>query len=194
MSENFDINNITPQQLAAMASGCRITGMTPEQYLMLNKAIADGEGMTPAFQTDIFDAEKAIREASPEKLEQVMEAVSNFAKKALGMAGEAVEKIQVHGDFEGKTVNLEKVVPMGFTCPCDDDALIGRGLKEPQIFFLPVEEFAFRGNNFKGSTRTKVDVEITMFVHKGKRKRGIGHRNRKVKTFSKFTTAQGEVL
>lgn len=194
MSEKFDINNITPQQLAAIASGCRITGMTPEQYLMLNKAIANGEGMTPAFQTDIFDVEKAIREASPEKLEQIMEAVGDFAKKALGLAGEAAKKIQVHGDFEGKVVDLEKVVPMGFTCPCDDEALAGRGFKEPQLFFLPAEEFVHRGNNFKASTKTKVDIEITTFVHKGKRRRGIGHSNRKVKTVSKFITEQGEVL
>ena len=181
MSEKFDINNITPQQIAAMASGCRITGMTPEQYLMLNKAIANDEGMTPAFQTDIFDVEKAIREASPEKLEQIMEAVGDFAKKALGLAGEAAKKIQVHGDFEGKAVDIEKVVPMGFTCPCDDEALVGRGFKEPQVFFLPADaKFTTWTNEVIYERKgPRVDRQKIILAHKGKRIRGIGHRNRK---------------
>ncbi len=180
MSENFDINNITPQQLAAMASGCRITGMTPEQYLMLNKAIANGEGMTPAFQTDIFDVEKAIREASPEKLEQIMEAVGDFAKKALGLAGEAAKKIQVHGDFEGKAVDIEKVVPMGFTCPCDDEALVGRGFKEPRVYVLPaVTTLRTSVTVSRSLPKSKVAPQKIILAHKGKRIRGIGHRNRK---------------
>jgi hypothetical protein len=101
-------------------------------------------------------------------------------------------------DYPGTAINMDKILDKNvrFTCPCDDSVFGPEGGNVAAMKESLASRSVGPGNTVKANlgTYTKVDVVFKVFANKGKRRRGIGHANRKVKTYSVFVTEHGEKL
>lgn len=234
MTMNF--KDIPDSTVSALASTCKLMGLTPEQLLLLNKKLADGDGMCPAFHEEILDIEKTLAEMTPEqevmlnaKLSEVLSTMilddnpkrrPDFSIRVntldpkdsiptgkiprLLVVGEDGNPVKPKGitlggkDYPGTAINMDKILDKNvrFTCPCDDSVFGPEGGNVAAMKESLASRSVGPGNTVKANlgTYTKVDVVFKVFANKGKRRRGIGHANRKVKTYSVFVTEHGEKL
>ncbi len=224
MTMNF--KDIPDSTVSALASTCKLMGLTPEQLLLLNKKLADGDGMCPAFHEEILDIEKTLAELTPEQEvmlnEKLSEVLSNmlldddpkrrpdfsvrvnmFDPKDSATTGKVPRVLVVDEDgnpvkpiginfvgkdFPGKAINMDKILDKNvrFTCPCDDSVF------GPEGGNIAAMKETLAGRSLGRSVRIET-IQVS-FTHKGKRRRGIGHANRKVKSYSVFVTEHGEKL
>ncbi len=224
MTMNF--KDIPDSTVSALASSLLFMGLTPEQLLLLDKKLADGDGMCPAFHEEILDIEKTLADMTPEqevmlnaKLSEVLSAMilddnpkrrPDFSIRVntldpkdsiptgkiprLLVVDEDGNPVKPKGitlggkDYPGTAINMDKILDKNvrFTCPCDDSVFGPEGGNVA----------AMKEALERPLTGRSVRIETTQvsFTHKGKRRRGIGHANRKVKTYSVFVTEHGEKL